>query len=70
MHASVLTRPSSLFTGSLGRQQKTKYGPGLSRVIYALQTISAPHMHAAALELLQGHLQPGASAFDVGSGRS
>ncbi|CAL5227878.1 g10918 [Coccomyxa viridis] len=32
------------------------------------QTISAPHMHAAALELLQGHLQPGASAFDVGSG--
>ena len=27
-------------------------------------------MHAAALELLQDHLQPGASAFDVGSGMS
>ena len=26
-------------------------------------------MHAAALELLKDHLQPGASAFDVGSGQ-
>ena len=33
------------------------------------KTISAPHMHAAALELLKDHLQPGASAFDVGSGQ-
>lgn len=32
------------------------------------QTISAPHMHAAALELLQDHLRPGASVLDVGSG--
>ncbi|KAK9818393.1 hypothetical protein WJX72_011929 [[Myrmecia] bisecta] len=32
------------------------------------QTISAPHMHATALDLLQGHAVPGASVLDVGSG--
>ncbi|XP_031478722.1 protein-L-isoaspartate O-methyltransferase-like isoform X2 [Nymphaea colorata] len=31
-------------------------------------TISAPHMHATCLELLQEHLQPGMHALDVGSG--
>ncbi|XP_074563310.1 protein-L-isoaspartate O-methyltransferase-like isoform X2 [Curcuma longa] len=31
-------------------------------------TISAPHMHAACLELLVDHLQPGMNALDVGSG--
>ena len=31
-------------------------------------TISAPHMHAYALELLQDHLVEGKSALDVGSG--
>eukprot|EP00475_Leptophrys_vorax_P020740 TRINITY_DN2846_c0_g1_i1.p1 TRINITY_DN2846_c0_g1~~TRINITY_DN2846_c0_g1_i1.p1 ORF type:complete len:231 (-),score=77.11 TRINITY_DN2846_c0_g1_i1:164-856(-) len=31
-------------------------------------TISAPHMHAMCLELLEGHLAPGAKALDVGSG--
>ncbi|XP_078726616.1 protein-L-isoaspartate(D-aspartate) O-methyltransferase-like isoform X1 [Lampetra fluviatilis] len=31
-------------------------------------TVSAPHMHAFALELLQDRLQEGASALDVGSG--
>eukprot|EP00931_Biecheleriopsis_adriatica_P063130 TRINITY_DN38196_c0_g1_i1.p1 TRINITY_DN38196_c0_g1~~TRINITY_DN38196_c0_g1_i1.p1 ORF type:complete len:221 (+),score=49.58 TRINITY_DN38196_c0_g1_i1:91-753(+) len=31
-------------------------------------TISAPHMHAHALELLSGHLRPGMCALDVGSG--
>ncbi|KAL5220330.1 hypothetical protein ABZP36_025043 [Zizania latifolia] len=31
-------------------------------------TISAPHMHAACLELLLKHLQPGMRALDVGSG--
>ena len=31
-------------------------------------TISAPHMHAHALELLRDHLQPGSRALDVGSG--
>lgn len=31
-------------------------------------TISAPHMHGACLDLLEGHLQPGARALDVGSG--
>ena len=30
-------------------------------------TISAPHMHAYALELLQDHLVEGKSALDVGS---
>lgn len=31
-------------------------------------TISAPHMHAYALELLQDHLKPGNRVLDVGSG--
>lgn len=31
-------------------------------------TISAPHMHAYALELLQGHLKEGSRVLDVGSG--
>lgn len=31
-------------------------------------TISAPHMHAYALELLRDHLRPGARCLDVGSG--
>lgn len=31
-------------------------------------TISAPHMHAYALELLQDHLKPGARVLDVGAG--
>lgn len=33
-------------------------------------TISAPHMHATCLELLEGHLQPGMRALDVGSGNA
>ena len=32
------------------------------------ETISAPHMHAACLELLRSHLRPGARVLDVGSG--
>lgn len=32
------------------------------------QTISAPHMHATALELLRNQLKPGARVLDVGSG--
>ncbi|XP_027123865.1 protein-L-isoaspartate O-methyltransferase 1-like [Coffea arabica] len=31
-------------------------------------TISAPHMHAMCLELLENHLQPGMHALDIGSG--
>ncbi|KAF9603060.1 hypothetical protein IFM89_033785 [Coptis chinensis] len=31
-------------------------------------TISAPHMHAACLELLEDNLQPGMRVLDVGSG--
>ncbi|CCD64125.1 Protein-L-isoaspartate O-methyltransferase [Caenorhabditis elegans] len=31
-------------------------------------TVSAPHMHAAALDYLQNHLVAGAKALDVGSG--
>lgn len=31
-------------------------------------TISAPHMHAACLQLLNDHLQPGMRALDIGSG--
>lgn len=33
-------------------------------------TISAPHMHAKCLELLEDHLLPGARALDVGSGQT
>ena len=32
------------------------------------QTISAPHMHATCLELLDSKLRPGARVLDVGSG--
>jgi len=32
------------------------------------QTISAPHMHATCLDLLEDKLQPGARVLDVGSG--
>lgn len=32
-------------------------------------TISAPHMHAMCLELLESHLKPGMHALDVGSGK-
>lgn len=31
-------------------------------------TISAPHMHASCLQLLEMHLQPGMHALDIGSG--
>ncbi|KAL0335804.1 UNVERIFIED_CONTAM: Protein-L-isoaspartate O-methyltransferase 1 [Sesamum radiatum] len=31
-------------------------------------TISAPHMHAMCLELLEDHLKPGMHALDIGSG--
>lgn len=31
-------------------------------------TISAPHMHASCLQLLERNLQPGMHALDVGSG--
>jgi protein-L-isoaspartate(D-aspartate) O-methyltransferase len=31
-------------------------------------TISAPHMHAYALEYLRDHLKPGNRVLDVGSG--
>ncbi|KAL8057303.1 hypothetical protein ABFX02_04G176000 [Erythranthe guttata] len=31
-------------------------------------TISAPHMHAMCLELLENHLKPGMHALDIGSG--
>jgi protein-L-isoaspartate(D-aspartate) O-methyltransferase len=33
------------------------------------ETISAPHMHATALEVLESKLQPGNSILDVGSVR-
>ena len=32
------------------------------------QTISAPHMHARCLDLLQEHLKPGMKVLDIGSG--
>ncbi|KAK3092813.1 hypothetical protein FSP39_007481 [Pinctada imbricata] len=43
------------------------YADSPQSIGYAV-TISAPHMHAHALELLSGHLQPGMKALDVGSG--
>jgi protein-L-isoaspartate O-methyltransferase len=34
------------------------------------ETISAPHMHAIALELLSSNLQPGKHVLDIGSVRT
>jgi len=34
------------------------------------ETISAPHMHAEALRLLEDYCPPGASVLDVGSGEN
>ncbi|CAL8088225.1 unnamed protein product [Calicophoron daubneyi] len=55
---------------SVDRGSFTKYYPYDDRPIsigYSA-TISAPHMHAYALEALRDHLKPGAHALDVGSG--
>lgn len=43
------------------------YADSPQMIGYAV-TISAPHMHAHALEILAGHLKEGAKALDVGSG--
>ncbi|XP_041469463.1 protein-L-isoaspartate(D-aspartate) O-methyltransferase-like [Lytechinus variegatus] len=43
------------------------YADSPQSIGYAV-TISAPHMHAHALELLKDHLSEGKSALDVGSG--
>ncbi|XP_071501002.1 protein-L-isoaspartate(D-aspartate) O-methyltransferase-like [Diadema antillarum] len=43
------------------------YADSPQSIGYAV-TISAPHMHAHALELLRDHLAPGKTALDVGSG--
>eukprot|EP00743_Colponemidia_sp_Colp-15_P010657 GILK01011767.1.p1 GENE.GILK01011767.1~~GILK01011767.1.p1 ORF type:complete len:248 (+),score=18.64 GILK01011767.1:65-808(+) len=40
----------------------------MPRPIGYAATISAPHMHAAALEILRERLHPGAKVLDVGSG--
>uniref|UniRef100_A0A8C4WZI6 protein-L-isoaspartate(D-aspartate) O-methyltransferase n=1 Tax=Eptatretus burgeri TaxID=7764 RepID=A0A8C4WZI6_EPTBU len=52
------------------RVHYTKYHvyEDLPQPIGYFATISAPHMHAHALELLKEHLQEGASALDVGCG--
>lgn len=36
--------------------------------LFSGQTISAPHMHAMCLEILENNLTPGAKVLDVGSG--
>ncbi|VDK18479.1 unnamed protein product [Anisakis simplex] len=46
---------------------QTPYGDHPVGIGYAA-TISAPHMHATALELLKDHLKEGDKALDVGSG--
>lgn len=38
--------------------------------LFEEQTISAPHMHALMLELLEPYLPEGSRALDVGSGAS
>ncbi|XP_013780998.1 protein-L-isoaspartate(D-aspartate) O-methyltransferase-like isoform X2 [Limulus polyphemus] len=55
---------------SLDRAHYSKSNPYMDSpqgIGYAV-TISAPHMHAHALELLKDHLHEGARALDVGSG--
>ncbi|KAL0364501.1 UNVERIFIED_CONTAM: Protein-L-isoaspartate O-methyltransferase 1 [Sesamum angustifolium] len=44
------------------------YGVLRSKKIGHNATISAPHMHAMCLELLEDHLKPGMHALDIGSG--
>ncbi|CAG7816767.1 unnamed protein product [Allacma fusca] len=46
---------------------KNPYQDAPQGIGYAV-TISAPHMHAYALEILEKHLKEGARALDVGSG--
>ncbi|VDM44822.1 unnamed protein product [Toxocara canis] len=46
---------------------RTPYGDHPVSIGYSA-TISAPHMHATALELLKDHLKEGDKALDVGSG--
>lgn len=53
-----------------GRYTKTgtySYADSPQSIGYAV-TISAPHMHVHALEVLKNHLRPGMKALDVGSG--
>lgn len=53
-----------------GRYTKSgtySYADSPQTIGYAV-TISAPHMHVHALEVLKNHLQPGMKALDVGSG--
>jgi protein-L-isoaspartate(D-aspartate) O-methyltransferase len=38
------------------------------KILILLATISAPHMHAYALELLKKHLKPNCRVLDIGSG--
>lgn len=55
---------------SVDRGEFSKVNPYMDSpqgIGYAV-TISAPHMHAYALELLQDHLKEGKTALDVGSG--
>ncbi|XP_077994259.1 protein-L-isoaspartate(D-aspartate) O-methyltransferase-like isoform X3 [Glandiceps talaboti] len=55
---------------AVDRGKYSKYNPYMDSpqsIGYAV-TISAPHMHAHALEILSEHLMEGKSALDVGSG--
>jgi len=50
-----------------GKQQAASYADAPQSIGYGV-TISAPHMHAYALEILEDQLQDGMKALDVGSG--
>ncbi|XP_022083177.1 protein-L-isoaspartate(D-aspartate) O-methyltransferase-like isoform X2 [Acanthaster planci] len=52
---------------SYSKSKTDPYADSPQGIGYAV-TISAPHMHAHALELLKDHLSEGKSALDVGSG--
>ena len=55
---------------SIDRAHFCKHNPYMDSpqgIGYAV-TISAPHMHAHALQILSGHLKEGSRALDVGSG--
>nr|XP_006812306.1 PREDICTED: protein-L-isoaspartate(D-aspartate) O-methyltransferase-like isoform X1 [Saccoglossus kowalevskii] len=55
---------------AVDRGKYSKYNPYMDspQSIGYAATISAPHMHAHALELLSNHLHEGSKALDVGSG--
>ncbi|KAF9934713.1 hypothetical protein FBU30_000571 [Linnemannia zychae] len=71
VHANLITNPAvraAMLAVDRGHYSRFKPYEDSPQTIGYNSTISAPHMHAAALESLAPFLTPGAKALDVGSG--